>query len=59
MRVTLETGQKIAPKDDAEVKCDLHDVTVRWGDLSAIQQLAVAEGLDVDGPCILLPSSRD
>ena len=59
MRVTLENGRKIEPKDDAEVKCDLHGVTVRWGDLSAIQQLAVAEGLDVDGPCILLPNSRD
>ena len=59
MRVTLESGQKIEPKHDAEVKCDLHGVTVRWGDLSAIQQLAVAEGLDVEGPCILLPNSRD
>lgn len=53
--LTLQGGKKYQPKDDDPVVCEEHGVTVRWGDLDAIQQLAVAEGLDVDGRCILLP----
>lgn len=53
--ITLESGKKYEPKDDDPVHCPEHGVTVRWGDLTAIQQLAVAEGIDVDGRCILLP----
>lgn len=56
MGVTLEGGKTYEPKPDDPVHCDLHDVTVRWRDLTPIQQLAVEEGLDVEGDrCILLP----
>lgn len=53
--ITLEGGKKYEPKPDDPVHCAEHGVTVRWGDLDPIQQLAVAEGLDIDGRCILLP----
>ncbi len=50
-----EDGKKMSPKASDPVHCADHNVTVRWGDLSPIQQIAVAAGLDVDGQCILLP----
>lgn len=54
MKVKLESGKKYEPKDDDPVHCELHDVTVKWKDLDGIQQLAVADGLDIAGPvCIL------
>ena len=53
--VTLETGETLEPADNAPVYCELHGVTVAWGDLTPIQQLAVAEGIDIEGGiCILL-----
>ncbi len=55
-RVRLEGIKKpVTPKDDAPVHCEDHNVTVRWGDLDPIQQLAVASGIDIEGDCILLP----
>lgn len=58
--VTLEGGKKYEPKPNDPVHCELHNVTVRWADLSPIQQLAVEDGLDVDGDrCILLPEASD
>lgn len=53
--ITLEGGKEYEPKPDDPVYCEEHGVTVLWGDLSSIQKAAVAEGLDVDGRCILLP----
>lgn len=59
--ITLENGDKITPKDTDPVHCDTHDLTVHWGDLDAIQQLAVEEGLDTveDLPCILTHTTKD
>lgn len=59
MSVKLENGETYEPKPDDPVCCEEHGVTVKWGDLNAIQQLAVAEGLDVDGRCILLPDEQN
>lgn len=53
MTVTLEGGKKYEPKDDDPVHCEDHNVTVRWGDLGAIQRLAVEAGLDTTDHCIL------
>jgi hypothetical protein len=50
----MEDGKMYAPKDDDPVHCPDHNVTVRWGDLDGIQQLAVADGIDIAGDdCIL------
>ncbi len=54
----FDGGKKLSPKATDPVHCADHNVTVQWGDLSLIQQIAVAAGLDVDGECILLPQSR-
>ena len=54
MRLKMEDGTRYTPKDDDPVVCDDHKITVRWGDLTPIQQLAVSEGLDIAGDqCIL------
>jgi len=59
MTVKLEGGKDYHPKDTDPVHCELHNLTVSWGDLDAIQQLAVEEGLDTIEtlPCLLLPTS--
>ncbi len=56
MKIKLEDGTRYKPKADDSVVCEDHNVTVRWGDLDAIQQLAVSEGIDTvkDSRCILL-----
>ena len=56
--IRLQNGKDYEPKDDDPVHCDLHNVTVRWGDLTPIQQLAVEEGIDIDTECILLPEKK-
>lgn len=45
------------PKDSDEVRCDEHGVVTTWGDLDALQRLAVEEGIDTfgDQTCILAP----
>jgi hypothetical protein len=56
MKLKLENGKHYTPKASDPVVCEDHNVTVRWGDLSPIQKLAVSEGIDVvGGRCILLP----
>lgn len=60
MNLKLEGSRKIyKPKDTDEVRCDAHGIVTTWGDLNAIQQLAVAEGLDTtdDLPCLLAPAT--
>lgn len=58
-KLTLEDGKLYVLKDDDPVHCPIHNVTVRWGDLDGIQQLAVADNIDIDGDaCILLPTGR-
>ncbi len=39
MKIKLEDGTRYKPKADDSVVCEDHNVTVRWGDLDAIQQL--------------------
>ena len=58
MHVTLEGGKSYEPKNSDPVVCEEHGVKVLWGDLSPIQQLAVSEGIDVEGGCILLPKYK-
>lgn len=58
MKLKLENGKSYTPKDSDPIRCELHDVTVKWGDLTPIQQLAVEANLDIDGPCILLPENK-
>lgn len=62
MSVKLE-GRRRAynPKDSDEVRCEEHGVVTTWGELSAIQQLAVESGLDTtsDLPCLLQPERQN
>jgi len=59
MKIKLADGGTYTPKDSDPVTCDIHGVSVKWGELCPMQQLAVSEGLDVDGPdCILLPKGN-
>jgi hypothetical protein len=61
MTVRLEGRRKLyAPKDTDEVRCEAHGVVTTWGQLSAIQRLALEEGIDTadDLPCILDPKHR-
>lgn len=57
MRIKMADGNHYKPKDTDEVRCDAHDFVTTWGALDAIQQLAVAEGLDTtpELPCIMAP----
>jgi hypothetical protein len=54
MKVKLEGGRSYQPKADDPVICEDHHVTVKWGDLSLIQKLAVKDGIDMKDRCILL-----
>lgn len=56
MSVRLEGIKKrYNPKDTDEVKCEVHGTVTTWGKLSAMQRLAVEEGLDsnADRRCLL------
>ena len=57
MKLKLEDGSRYVPKARHPVHCSIHDVTVRWGDLDGIQQLAVADGIDLEGDVCILSSS--
>lgn len=61
MSVKLEGGRSYSPKDGDEVRCEEHGVVTTWGALTAIQQLAVEDGLDTtsDLPCLLSPERRN
>ncbi len=51
----IEANTKLLVRgDDTEVVCHEHGVTRRWGDLSAIAQLAVLAGLDAVGDRCLM-----
>jgi len=39
--------------DDSIVKCDIHRIEKRWGDLNSMAQLAVLDGIDFTDECIL------
>jgi hypothetical protein len=54
--LTLEDGTLFRPNENTTVQCEHHGVIVKWGDLTPIQQLAFAEGIDTIDECILLPS---
>ena len=58
LRATLraEDGGKIRVYDDTSCTCEIHNVTVLWGEMSPIAQLATEEGLDVDADleCLML-----
>lgn len=58
MRIKLETGKQRTPKDDDEVRCEVHGTITTWGALDAIQQLAVAENIDTlaELKCLLAPA---
>jgi len=50
----IEANAKLVKNDDSPVRCEEHNVTKRWGDLSPIQQLAILAGLDTAGDkCIM------
>lgn len=51
--IKLENGESVIPTDDTVIRCEDHNISVRWGDLSVFQQLAVKEGLDLTDQCIL------
>lgn len=55
----LEDGGRYRPKNTDEVRCEAHGVVTTYGALSAIQRLALEEGLDtVEGlPCLLAPEN--
>ena len=60
IKIKLEGEKKrYTPKDSDPIHCPSHNVTVTWGELDPIQQLAVSEGLDTldDLPCIMLKRS--
>lgn len=53
VKIKLENGRKITPKDHHEVFCETHNFRTTWGKLGPLQQLALSESLDIDGPkCI-------
>jgi hypothetical protein len=53
-RVTLGNGKKYRPKPDDEVRCEQHGTVTTYGKLSWIGRLALEEGLDSAGECLLL-----
>lgn len=57
----FESGESFEPTDDTPITCKTHGITVKWGDLDGIQQLAVEDGIDTldDMPCLLDPSRRE
>jgi hypothetical protein len=61
VKLKMEDGSRYAPKDSDEVRCDAHNLVTTWGALDAIQQLAIAEGLDTtdDLPCICAPRGTE
>jgi hypothetical protein len=58
MKIKLENGRSIIPKDHHTVKCEDHNFKTTWGALDPIQRLAVEEGLDVSGNKCILDSSK-
>ena len=54
--LTLEDGSVMYPTDDMEVKCQTHGIVTTYGNLDAIQRLALSEGIDTteDLPCIFV-----
>jgi hypothetical protein len=50
----FEDGTTMVPTDETVIECHHHGVTAKWGNLSAIQRLAVSEGWDTDQQCILV-----
>lgn len=56
MKIKLTGIRKMySPKNSDEVKCETHGTITTWGELDAIQQLALTEGLDTlpELPCLL------
>lgn len=51
MKLKLVNGESITPKKDSIVTCGIHNTTVKWGDLDAIQQEAVACGICTTEDC--------
>ncbi len=60
MALKLEGGGQFVPKAESEIRCDVHGIVTTWGELDAIQQLAVEEGIDTaeDLECLLALSRR-
>ena len=58
--VMPDAEERRAFKDADEISCDTHGIVTTWEELSAIQQLAVQEGIDAsdDLPCLLEPERR-
>ena len=55
--ISLEQALRSAAKrgvKDPIVKCELHNVSIRFSEMSAIAKLALEAGLDTEDRCLLL-----
>jgi len=55
MRIKFDARNQPKPTD--RVFCHIHGITTTWGELDAVQRLALSEGLDTTSnfPCLLKP----